>query len=223
MIIRRARLACLTAMTVLSLALLATACEDDDDNSVATSVPPSGSPGVTTVPGSPGTSGAAPTPPPTETLACELRLATDDLALVNGPSFLLGDTIWQLCIGGAGAGSSEKYLFRSHDGGSDWEQISQTTPGDPMPNEGEGDLPAGHPVHLIYFVDSDNGWMGLGSPGANLHRSQDGGAHWTPVDTLPPAVPVTAIAFTDAQNGTATTSTGTWTTADGGATWVQAP
>ena len=225
MIIQHTALARLGAIGVLSLALLATACDDDDDGGGATVPPasPGTSGGATIPPGSPGTVAIAPTPPPSATRACDQRMAIDGLALIDGPSFVLDDAIWQLCIGGAGTGTSEKYLFRSEDGGSQWELVSQTTPGDLVPVEGEGDLPAGHPAHVIYFVDADNGWMGLGSPGANFYRSDDGGEHWVAVQALPTAVPVTGIAFTDAQNGTVTTSEGTWTTSDGGRTWVKTP
>ena len=198
----------------LSIALIATGCSGDDDGGASSTPIP---------PGTPGTSAPAPTAS-AATDACALRPAIDGLNLVVGPSFELGEDVWQLCIGGAFTGSSEKYLYRSEDGGATWELISETTPGDIMPDDDEeSDLPVGNPAEVIYFVDEDNGWIGLSSPGLNLHRSQDGGETWTPIDDLPPAVPVTAIAFTDAQNGTVTTSESTWTTTDGGDTWVETP
>ncbi len=217
MLMKRATIARLAMAAALSIALVATACNDDDD----------GDGGATATPGAPstpGTSGPGPTASSGGTEACDLRDASDGLALVVGPSFQLGEAVWQLCIGGAGAGSSEKYLFRSEDGGATWDLISQTTPGDIMPDDDDdSDLPIGNAAEVIYFVDEDNGWIGLSSPGPNLHRSQDGGETWTAIDDLPPAVPVTSIAFTDAQNGTVTTSESTWTTSDGGDTWVETP
>jgi hypothetical protein len=126
-------------------------------------------------------------------------------------------------VGGAAAGSSEKYLFRSDDGGAAWMLVSMTTLGNPTPEAGVGDLPNGNAVSVLLFLDATNGWMGLTSPGDNLFRSTDGGVTWTNVPAIPPAVAVQSITFTDAMHGTVTTSQGTWTTADGGATWAMSP
>jgi photosystem II stability/assembly factor-like uncharacterized protein len=145
--------------------------------------------------------------------------------LGEGPSFALGvgDIEWQLCAGGVAAGSGEKLLFRSSDGGMTWTLISMTTLGNPPPEAGVGELPNGNAAEAIFFIDEQHGWLGLSSPGMNLWRSDDGGVNWIAVDVLPPALPVTAIAFADAQNGTLTTPDGTWSTSDGGTTWVEAP
>ena len=50
---------------------------------------------------------------------CTLRDSLEGGALMPGPSFELNDAeSWQICIGGAAAGSSEKYLFMTDDGGA---------------------------------------------------------------------------------------------------------
>ena len=67
--------------------------------------------------------------------------------------------------------------------------------------------------------------LGLSSPGHNLLKSTDGGHNWSEVvvPSLPPAVPVISITFSDATHGTFTSPSDTWTTVDGGTTWVKTP
>jgi photosystem II stability/assembly factor-like uncharacterized protein len=227
---RKTRLILVTGLlaTFAIFALVAAACGDDDgdDEPTATSA------AATTAPTTAATSEA--TAASTGTATSGTPSATADPCTLGqrvggGPlepsdvSFELGDTQWQFCIGGAAAGSSEKYLYRSEDGGSTWALIAQTTLGNPPPVAGAGTLPNGGAAQALFFVDQDNGWLGLGGPGQNLFRSTDGGHNWTFVDVLEPGVPVSDITFTDAQNGTLTTPDGNWTTSDGGDTWTQAP
>jgi len=149
-----------------------------------------------------GTAAAATTPSASAVDPCTLRTSLEGRPLAPGPSFALdANTEWQLCLGGVAAGSSEKYLFHTTNGGAAWTLISRTTLGNPTPEAGVGDLPNG-------------------SPGVNLFRSQDGGVTWAEVAVIPPAVPVTSINFTDAMNGMVVTPEGTWTTSDGGVTWM---
>jgi photosystem II stability/assembly factor-like uncharacterized protein len=98
-----------------------------------------------------------------------------------------------------------------------------TTLGNPPPEAGVGELPNGNAAEVLYFIDGDTGWLGLSSPGVNLFGTTDGGVSWTAADDLPPGLPVTAIEFSDIENGVATTQEGDWTTSDGGATWAPAP
>jgi photosystem II stability/assembly factor-like uncharacterized protein len=148
-------------------------------------------------------------------------MALDGRSLVPTQSAMVDAHVWQLCVGGAAAGSSEKYLFRSDDGGATWRLVSQTTLGNPPAIAGVGNLPNGNAVSALLFLDATHGWIGLTSPGANLFRSPDGGVTWIEVDAIPPGAAVQSIAFADLIHGTVTTSAGTWTTADGGATWTK--
>ena len=142
--------------------------------------------------------------------------------LGTGPAFELDDVTWQMCIGGAAAGSSEKLLFKTSDGGVTW-TLSKTTLGDPPPEPGVGELPNGNAAEALFFIDEEHGWLGLSSPGQNLFRTNDGGVSWTEVPGLPPGLPVFEISFSDAAHGLLTTPEGNWTTADGGQTWSQTP
>ncbi|MBF6599874.1 MAG: hypothetical protein IVW36_05130 [Dehalococcoidia bacterium] len=173
-----------------------------------------------------GTPASAATGTPGVTAApCASRTSLEGAPLVPGVSFSLNpSTRWQICNGGAAAGSSEKYLFRSTDGGDTWTLISQTTLGAPTPQAGVGAMPNGNGVTALFFQDASKGWLGLSSPGANFYRSQDGGVNWTEVaGVVPPAVPVRSISFSSATDGAVTTAAGTWTTTDGGTTWTKAP
>jgi hypothetical protein len=175
----------------------------------------------TSSPTATGTAAAAPTPSASAVDPCTLRTSLEGRPLAPGPSFALDESIkWQLCVGGVAAGSGEKYLFHTTNGGAVWTLISRTTLGNPAPEAGVGDLPNGNGVVQILFLDAMHGWIGLNSPGVNLFRSQDGGVMWAGVEAIPPAVPVTSINFTDAMHGTVVTPEGTWTTSDGGVTWT---
>ena len=175
----------------------------------------------TSSPAATGTAAAAPTPSASAVDPCTLLTSLEGRPLTPGPSFALdANTKWQLCVGGVAAGSGEKYLFHTTNGGAVWTLISRTTLGNPAPEAGVGDLPNGNGVVQILFLDATHGWMGLNSPGVNLFRSQDGGVMWAEVEVIPPAVPVTSINFTDAMHGTVVTPKGPWTTSDGGVTWT---
>jgi hypothetical protein len=175
----------------------------------------------TSLPGATGTAAAVPTPSESAVDPCTLRTSLEGRPLAPGPSFALdANTKWQLCLGSVAAGSGEKYLFHTTNGGAVWTLISRTTLGNPTPEAGVGDLPNGNGVVQILFLDATHGWMGLNSPGVNLFRSQDGGVTWAEVAVIPPAVPVTSINFSDAMHGTVVTPEGTWTTSDGGVTWT---
>jgi hypothetical protein len=155
---------------------------------------------------------------------CTLRTSLEGNQLADGKAFALdANTKWQFCYGGAAAGSNEKFLFRTGDGGVTWALISRTTLGNPPPEFGVGELPNGIGVSALWFTDSTDGWLGLSSPGHNFLRSTDGGHNWTEVVVtgLDQAVPVVSISFSDAMHGIFTTPTDTFTTTDGGATWVK--
>jgi len=161
------------------------------------------------------------TPSGTPSPPCTLLKSLFGQTLTPGASFSLNAAIkWQLCNDGGAAGSMEKYLFRTTNGGAAWTLISRTTLGNPTPQAGVGDLPNANGVVQILFLDTTHGWMGLNSPGVNLYRSQDGGVTWAPVAITSPGVPVTSISFSDAMHGTVVTPEGTWATSDGGVTWA---
>jgi len=208
---------CFVLLTVAAVML--TACNDDDESTATPTAPSVTTPAPSETPAS-----VTETPAPELVDPCTLRDSLEGQPLVDGPWFVLEEALgWQLCIGGAAAGSSEKYLFGTPDGGVTWTLLSMTTLGNPPPEPGVGELPNGNAAEALYFVDADTGWLGLSSPGGNLFGTTDGGVSWTAAGDLPPGLPVTAIEFSDAENGVATTPEGDWTTSDGGATWAPAP
>lgn len=155
--------------------------------------------------------------------ACTLRTSLEGQPLTPSVAFTLGQTKWQMCNGGAAAGSNEKFLFRSDDGGASWVLISRTTLGNPPAEGGVGELPNGNGARALFFQNLDDGWLGLNSAGHNLLRSTDGGHNWQEVVVtgLNQGVPVDAINFTNADNGSITTPEGVWTTTNRGSTWTK--
>jgi hypothetical protein len=201
------------------LALAAVACDGDDES---TSSPTASAASTATPSDSPSPEPSAAPPPAVD--PCTLRDSLEGQPLTPGPAFTLNDDVaWQLCIGGAAAGSSEKYLYMTSVGGAGWTLLAMTTLGNPPPEPNVGELPNGNAAEVLFFIDEQDGWLGLSSPGENLHRSEDGGKTWTAVDALPPGLPVTDVEFSDAENGTLITPEGDWTTSDGGDTWSPAP
>ena len=182
-------------------------CGDDGEN--GTAVPTATSPATVTV---------SVTPAPV-TDPCGSHQSLEGQPLVAGVAFALdADQMWQLCNGGAAAGSSEKWLFHSADGGANWTLISRTTLGDPPKEPGVGDLPNGNGVVGMLFVDPNVGFLGMNSPGANLWRSSDGGVSWIASDALPPAEAVQSMSLAGSEP-TVVTSSGTLVTTDNGEHW----
>jgi len=227
---RRTRRICIAAIAIGVVVTLA-ACGDESETPTPTAALPSptsalgtatvGAATSTPSPAATGTAAAAPTPSASVVDPCTLRTSLEGRALASGPSFALdANTEWRLCLGGVAAGSGEKFLFHTTNGGAAWTLISRTTLGNPTPEAGVGELPNGNAVVQILFLDATHGWMGLNSPGVNLFRSQDGGVTWAEVAVIPSAVPVTSINFADPMHGTVVTPEGTWTTSDGGVTWT---
>jgi hypothetical protein len=218
---------CISAIAI-GAAVALVACGGESETPAPTAAPPSPTSALgtatvgaaTSTPSAAVTETAAAAPTPSAVDPCTLRTSLEGQALAPGPSFALDANMeWRLCLGGVAAGSGEKFLFHTTNGGAAWTLISRTTLGNPTPEAGVGDLPNGNAVVQILFLDATHGWMGLNSPGVNLFRSQDGGVTWAEVAVIPPAVPVTSIAFTDPMHGTVVTPEGTWTTPDGGVTW----
>lgn len=212
---------------VVLLTLLLAACSGGSKTPTPTPPPSlSVSPSLAISPGEAATS----TPPMSAVDPCTLRESLEGQALGRSLSFSLGpSTKWQFCLptfGGA-AGSNEKYLFRTTDGGAAWTLISRTTLGNPSPEPGVGELPNGNNPVQVFFLDARHGWLGLDSPGDNLFRTLDGGVTWTVVPGgVGVSTLITSITFVDPMHGTVVTSGGlprvivTWSTVDGGVTWT---
>ncbi len=212
----------IATVALIATLLFAVACGDDDDS--ANGTPATGATAVTEIAPTPDVPTVDPAAPTASAAEREPCTSISSRMLTPTISFELNaDTTWLICIGDAAAGSSSKVLFRTDDGGELWDVISQTTIGNPPAEPGVGELPSGTSVTALHFQDEVNGWMGLGSPGENFHRSLDGGVTWIVVPEIPPAVGVTSIEFTSATDGTVVTSDGTWVTTDGGDTWTQTP
>lgn len=106
--------------------------------------------------------------------------------------------------------SSEGQLVRSADSGKSWQPV----------------IVAEGATFRVLSYNGPDIWVG-GAAGS-LYHSSDAGGHWVQVKPVANAVSLTAdvaaIAFTDPQHGKITTTNGqTWSTSDGGQSWMRQP
>lgn len=103
-------------------------------------------------------------------------------------SFISAKVGW-LAIGGQpGAGSEEKWLLNTANGGQTWTQIASTPPlGSPVATEPNAPgLPMGGYMDQIRFTTSLHGYMVLGRGGRGaVLETADGGVHWKGKQLLP--------------------------------------
>ena len=120
----------------------------------------------------------------------------------------------------SGGTISSQQLFRSDDGGQTWSLLAQygfesvlTKPIDDF-----GVLPA-RKILVLVFVTPDVGWSGTDALGPTVFSTHDGGKTWTPASIKDPTR-VVAINCSDVERCTITMTDATWTTNDGGETWI---
>ena len=106
--------------------------------------------------------------------------------------------------------SSDGQLVRSADSGKSWQPVT---------------VAEGATFRALTFNGPD---IWVGGAAGSLYHSPDAGGHWTQVKPVANAVSLTAdiaaIAFTDPQHGKITTTNGqTWSTSDGGQSWMLQP
>jgi len=106
--------------------------------------------------------------------------------------------------------SSDGQLQRSADSGRSWQPVT---------------VVQGATFRALTFNGPD---IWVGGAAGSLYHSSDAGGHWTQVKPVANRVSlsgdIAAIAFTDPQHGKITTTNGqTWSTSDGGQSWMQQP
>lgn len=105
--------------------------------------------------------------------------------------------------------------LRSEDGGATFRRLPWTTPSTSCPS----------PIAALHFPTTDVGYL-LQEDGS-VHRSDDGGASWTPISSVPlfargpvgGPVAATDIFFSDPNDGVLTTSDRIYRTVDGASSW----
>jgi photosystem II stability/assembly factor-like uncharacterized protein len=94
--------------------------------------------------------------------------------------FVNPQTGWLLSSSNAGAGSSEKSLYTTHDGGTTWKKIMQNEFIDDPSKATKQAIPRGGMVKGMTFRDERNGWVPVEAPvdKPRIYRTKDGGHTW---------------------------------------------
>jgi photosystem II stability/assembly factor-like uncharacterized protein len=122
--------------------------------------------------------------------------------------------VWFLCSNLAGAGSAEKSLYASADGGEEWRLIGDSAL---LAGPGIYNLPGMGYVRDFVAVSAQRAFIGH-SRGV-LVMTRDGGHTWTAPQLGPLGDGILQVIFVDEQHGWATERDAIWRTRDGGDTW----
>ncbi len=153
--------------------------------------------------------------------------------------FLDANNGWALADLGVGAGSNAVSIFQTDDGGVNWTQKYTNDPnlsnaGDSLPLGGlkSGIAPVNMQTAFVYGVVYSSGTI-------YLHRTDDGGANWSPVTSLPLAEGAenyelaidpghmqfvsSSVGFAAVRMSGASAQTALYVSGDGGNTWSLTP
>lgn len=131
---------------------------------------------------------------------------------------------WLFVSHGAAAGSEGGALYRTTDGGVQWERVAVTS-------NAPGQLPFGGDKNGLAFINSSTGWLtgSSAAPAPFFYASHDGGSTWHRQDLAVPAgveIAGTNVAVPRFFSATAgefeidANRTVVYVTEDGGATWT---
>lgn len=123
-----------------------------------------------------------------------------------------GREMWMVCGAEPGAGSAEKAVFRSRDGGKRWDVVASS--GVPGIAPRTGQLSSTGLLSDLAVVSSEDAWIAAGTGG--LLRTFDGGRTWKPAFRTDAAdAGVSKITMLDARHGWSLADQGLWATTDG--------
>lgn len=129
---------------------------------------------------------------------------------------------WVVCQGGGAGMVMPKQIYRTQDGGASWSLISKRQFGTETPVAGVGLAPSATALDII-FQDDMRGWMIVGSAGAGLHRTADGGYTWDAIEELGNDLGRVLVTFTEDSDIVVRTQRGDWISHDDGASWSPHP
>ncbi len=93
---------------------------------------------------------------------------------------------WAMAGLGVGAGSNAIAIFRTSDGGANWQQVFTDLPTDPAASD---EIPLGGLKGVFFALDAERAWVGgviYSDNTSYLYRTDDGGQHWSQVELEPP-------------------------------------
>lgn len=143
-------------------------------------------------------------------------------------SFISNEVGW-LAIGGQpSAGSEEKWLFRTVDGGRNWTQVASTASVSSVTTAAtSAGLPIGGYLNQVRFVSPSKGYMVLARGGrGSVLKTTDGGIHWAGEQLIPSngyrSTSIEEISTTTPYGEIVVTELGSiWNKANRGAAWQQ--
>lgn len=138
-------------------------------------------------------------------------------------SFVDEQVGWALCGGEPGTGMQLKELFRTSDGGQQWQSVARADFDSSHPDG----LSVGGYLNAMFFLDATHGWYSAGSSGfGGLSGSSDGGQTWHSFNLGGQGRIPVLLRFISPTQGYVLLAGGgrtraLVTTSDGGATWSQ--
>lgn len=125
---------------------------------------------------------------------------------------LPGGLLWLMCASGPGAGSQQKTLYASTDGGEGWSLLADAL-------DGPGQIPLSGYLDKFAMTTPEQGWLGLNR--GTLYGTTDAGRTWKEAVPMPGDGSIGPFYFVDPLHGWFLTPGEFYRTTDGGKTWEQ--
>ena len=142
-------------------------------------------------------------------------------------SFVSNEVGWLACGGQPSAGSEEKWLFRTANGGRSWTEVASAPIFSSPALHAPPGLPIGGYLSQVRFISPSLGYIALARGGrGDVLKTVDGGIHWTGEQLLPSndyrSTAIAEIALATPYGSIAITELGSiWNQVNSGTAWKE--